>query len=220
MAANERDTAASIEIRVNDLSRLTGSEIGDEWRDEQGAFLRNAPQAAETMHGHAVYEAGEQKWILIFRNAAPVVAAVSRERYLAVKIRNLEERLAKMRKNRAAIPAGFPASIVATVDEGTAQLQGWIAENRNQFESMSGEQRKAAAFVESDREDQPARFGDGPEDAITNFNPALMDAKVAGATPQVLAICITSDKEHWPGLAEKVTGELDWAALEGFVRQQ
>jgi hypothetical protein len=95
VAANARDTAASIEIKVNDLSPLTGSEIADEWRDEQGAFQRNALQSSESIHGHPVFETSEQKWILILCNQAPVVAAVSRERYLAVK----------MRKNRAAIPA-------------------------------------------------------------------------------------------------------------------
>lgn len=220
VAANERDTAASIEIRVNDLTMLAGSEIGDEWRDDQGAFLRNAPQAAGTMHGHAVYESGEQKWILILRSSAPLVAAVSRERYLTVKIRKMEARLAKMRKNRAAIPASVPASIVATVDEGIAQLAGWIDANRKQLGSMSADERKAAAFVESDREDQAAQFADGPENAITNFNPALMDARVGGVTAQMLAICISSDEEHWPGLAEKVVRELDWSVLEGFVRQQ
>jgi hypothetical protein len=84
---------------------------------------------------------------------------------------------------------------------------------------MSPEQRKAPAFVASDREDQTAAFGDGPEDAITYFNPALMDARLAGAIPHMLAICIFSHGEHWSGLAQKIAGEIDWATLEGFVRQ-
>lgn len=216
---NERDTAAAIEIKVNTLEPLLGSEIGDDWKDGQGAFVRNAPQPGETIHGHPVYESGNQKWIMIFRSAAPVMAPVSRGRYMKVKIRNLEERLAKARKNRAAVPAGVPASVVATIDDAIGQLRNALQENQKQLDAMSPDERIAAAFVESDRDDEATEFTDGPDNAITYFNPALMDARQGVATPQIIAISITSDEDQWPGMSDKLSQELDWSALETFVHQ-
>jgi hypothetical protein len=48
------------------------------------------------------------------------------------------------------------------------------------------------------------------------FNPALIDEKLPRTAVQILMIRITSDEEHWPGLAEKITRNPTGPRLKRF----
>ncbi len=220
--ANERDTAGSVTIRVNDLGPVLGG--GLDLQDDQGIFIRNPPDPVATVHGYPVFEEGNgDRWVFILRNKAPFWAPVTCERYLLATIRTDEDALAKAQANRAKLPAGVPASIVATVDEAMGQLQRRVANARKAYAAMSPAQRAATAYVgdRGDFEDPPVfvKAGEDAPPATVYINPTLADARLPRSAPQILAIRILAKDELWPGMAEKLDQELDWAALDAFVHR-
>jgi hypothetical protein len=220
--ANERDTAGSVTIRVNDLGPVLGG--GLDLQDDQGVFIRNPPDPVATVHGYPVFEEGNgDHWVFVLRNKVPFWAPVTCERYLLATIKTDEDALAKALANRAKIPSGIPASIVATVDEAIAQLQRRIANAKKAHAAMSPSQRAAAAYVgdRGDLDDAPVfvKAGDDAPAPTVFINPALVDSRLPRSAPQILAIRVLAKDELWPGMSEKLDRELDWAALEAFVRR-
>jgi hypothetical protein len=220
--ANERDTAGSVTIRVHDLGPVLGG--GLDLQDDQGIFIRSPPDPVATVHGYPVFEEGNgDRWAIILRNRVPFWAPVTCERYLLATIRTDEDALAKAQANRAKLPAGVPASIVATVDEALGQMQRRVANARKAYAAMSPAQRAATAYVgdRGDFEDAPVfvKAGEDAPPATVYINPALIDARLPRSAPQILAVRILANEELWPGTAEKLDKELDWAALDAFVRR-
>jgi hypothetical protein len=220
--ANERDTAGSVTIRVNDLGPVLGG--GLDLQDDQGTFIRSPPDPVATVHGYPVFEEGNgDRWAIVRRNKVPFWAPVTCERYLLATIKADEDGLAKAQANRAKMPAGIPAAIVATVDEAIAQLQRRIANAKKAYAAMSPAQRAATAYVgdRGDLEDAPVfvkPVDDSPAPTVF-INPALIDPRLPRSAPQILAIRILANDELWPGMAEKLDKELEWAALDAFVRR-
>jgi hypothetical protein len=215
--ANERDTFVTVEASVNFVPVFASGEKGD----EQGGFIQDPPMSTETRHGHPVFEAGNgDKWCVILRNNVPFFAPVTEERYILAAIKRAEAELASVRGRRSKIPSGVPAEIVAEVDEAISHFEKRVTNARQAYASMSAAQRQAPAFIGSSGEDEPPRFL-APDDpggtAVVYLNPAMMDSRLPRSTPQVLAIRISAS-DH-PDLADKLDSELDWGALEAFVRQ-
>jgi hypothetical protein len=200
-APNERDTAAHVQIKVNDLQPLMGSELS--LGDDEGTFIENPPEPVETVHGFPLFEEGNgQRWILIRRNDVPFFAPVTAERFARATMAKTERELADARARRAKLPAGVPASIAATIDDAIAGFQEKLGEEQRALAAMSASERAAPAHV--------------ADSAVVYFNPALMTPGLPRATPQVLAVGIgASDAKS--ELAAKLDSELDWAALSQFV---
>ncbi|HKW03180.1 MAG TPA: hypothetical protein VJN96_25365 [Vicinamibacterales bacterium] len=198
---NERDTAAHVQIKVNDLQPLMGSELS--LGDDEGTFIENPPEPVETVHGFPVFEEGNgQRWIMIRRNDVPFFAPVTAERFARATMAKTERELAEAQSRRAKMPAGVPASIAATVDEAIAGFKDKLAEEQRALAAMSASERAAPAHV--------------ADSAVVYFNPALMTPGLPRTAPQVLAVGIgASDAKS--DLAAKLDSELDWAALGQFV---
>ncbi len=218
--ANERDTAASVTVAVNDLSYTGTTAMGDEWSDDQGAFIQSPEDPVDTRHGFPVYQEGNgDRWLLMRRRDVPVVAPVSRERYLLAVTKQAEEALGKAQARRAKIPAGVPAEIVATIDDAIAHEKTHVANLRQQYQGMTPGDRRLPAVVGASDGDSGVNFvapGDGT--AYFSFNPALIDPALPPATPQVMSIRLLSNDALFPGLGEKLDQQLDWAALAKLLR--
>ena len=220
---NERDTAVSIKIVVNDLSMVTGGEITQGYvtfGDEQGDFWKDAPDPAETKHDAPVYEQGDDRFVILRGHDVPILAPVSRERYVTYRLRavkaqidHAEANLAKLNQNDAML-----AGPVATIREQLSAMHALQQKMQHDLDTMSKDDRQAPAVVALDTANEAPEFGDGGS-AIVYLNPALIDPKRPRTAPQTLAISIVGDEDHWPGLAAKIDQELDWTALLKLVRQ-
>ena len=72
--ANERDTAGSITIAVNNFDYTGTTPMGDAWGDDQGAFIQDPEDPVDTKHGFPVYQEGNgDKWLLMRRSQVPVL---------------------------------------------------------------------------------------------------------------------------------------------------
>ncbi len=220
VAANERDTAASVTILVNDVSHTSTSPMGDDWADDQGGFITDADDPVETSHGFPVYQDGNlDKWALIRRHDVPVLAPVSRERYLLAAIKHAQADLARAQAHRAEIPAGVPPGIVATIDEGIGHMKMALANLQRQYDRMSAADRRLPAIFGSPSGDDPPPFVDaGDGSSVRYYNPALYDSALPPATPQTLSVRVSGNDDLFPGLADTLNGELDWDALAKVVR--
>jgi hypothetical protein len=219
--ANERDTVGSVTIRVNDLGAVLGGQL--DVRDDQAAFFRATPEPVDTLHGHPVYEEGNgDRWIFIVRNKVPFWAPISRGRYMQAVIKDGEKRVTVAGERRAKLPPNLPASIITTMDEAIGQFQRQLANLKKAYAAMGTAERNTPAVIaETSAEEAPifAPPGDDPTAVIVQVNPALADAKLPRSTPQILAIRLLAKDDLWPGMAARLDKELDWAALEAFVRQ-
>ena len=214
---NERDTAGSVTVVVNSLS-YTGT-MPMEWRDEQGYFIQDPEEPLETRHGFPVYQEGNlDKWLFMRRHDVPIVTPVARERYLRVAIARAQDEAARVEERRAKVPAGVPAAVIATIDEGLSHQKTRLANLQQQLRSMTADERRAPAVIGTSTGDEPVAFvGAGEGNTIVSFNPALMDPKLPPAAPQVISVRITSNDDLFPGLGERLDQQLDWAALNKVV---
>ena len=104
VVSNEHDSAASNTISMNDMSFLRGSELGNRegrFADDEGMFISSPPESTGTAHGYPVFELNQDHWVVLTRNKVPFFAPVSRERFLAYKIADAQERLDTATKKRS-----------------------------------------------------------------------------------------------------------------------
>jgi len=199
--AVESDSAATITLKVNDLGPLMGSETGPS--DDQGAFIENPPAPVDTLHGYPVYEEGNgERWVMIRRNDAPFFAPVTAERSVRAAIAATEKELSDVRDRRARIPAGVPATVIATLDDAVAEMARKLKNDQDKLAAMSATDRAA------------------PAAGVLYFNPALMTPGLPRTAPQLLAVNVSVRGDAWPDLKARLNAEIDWAALEKFVHQQ
>jgi len=220
--AVEADSAAIVTFRINDVGPLLGSEIG--LSDDQGAFIENPPEPVDTLQGHPVYEEGNgDRWIMIRGNDVPFFAPVTADRYMRATIASTERELSDVRERRARVPAGVPASVIATLDDAIAGIEPKLKNTQDALAAMSAADRAAPARLASVTAQDAPVFAAADETgatAVVYFNPALMTPGLARTVPQLLAVSIRASDDAWPGLKAKLNTEIDWAALEKFVRQR
>ncbi len=217
---NERDTAGSVTVVVNGLEHVGAMPKGEGWADEQGAFIQDPEEPVEMAHGFPVYQDGNlDKWLLMRRHDVPVLAPVSRERYLSVLIRQRQDEVKRVEERRAKIPAGVPASVVATVDEALTQQRAQLAVLQKQLSSMSAADRRSPTILGSSGAGEPLSFvTPGEGNAVVFFNPALMDPKLGPAAPQTLSVRVRGNDDLFPDLGARLEEQIDWAALNGLLR--
>ena len=218
--ANERDTAGSVTIVVNDFAYTGTTPMGEAWTDDKGGFIQDPEEPVETRHGFPVYQEGNlDKWLLMRRHDVPVLSPLSRERYLLCLTRQVQDNLAKVQERRAKIPASVPSEIVATMDDAIAHAKAHLANLQRQYQGMSADDRRRPAVVGSSEGDDPVAFVGAEEGkAIHTFNPALVDPALPPTTPQALSIRLLSNEDLFAGLGEKLEQQLDWDALVRLVR--
>jgi hypothetical protein len=217
---NERDTAGSITLVVNRLEYTGATARGDRWADDNGAFIQDPEEPVETKHGFPVYQQGNlDKWLFMRRHDVALLAPVTRERYLQVAISRQQEDLKKAEDRRAKVPAGVPASIVATIDEALSHQRAQLAVLQKQYSAMSPGDRRAAAVVGSSGDGEPVNFvAPGEGTGVFSFNPLLMDPKLPPAAPRTLSVRVSSNEDLFPGLGARLDEQLDWMALSGLLR--
>ncbi|HUL74137.1 MAG TPA: hypothetical protein VLT86_13605 [Vicinamibacterales bacterium] len=220
--AVEADRAAGLTLRVNDLAVLLGSETG--MADDQGAFIQRPEDPVDTIHGYPVYEEGNgERWVMIRRNEVPFFAPVTAERYMRATIAAHEKELADVRDRRARVPAGVPASVVATIDEAIASFGRRLKNDQDALAAMSPADRAAPARLGAFSGEEAPVFApadDTGATAVVYFNPALMSPGLPRTAPQLLSVNISASDDTWPGLKARLGSEVDWSALEKFVHQQ
>lgn len=211
---NSQDAAASISIAVNNLSALDPGGLDDFFKDDQGRFYSTSKGLTGTSHGYPVY--GET--VLMARNTGPVFIPVSRGRYVKAKIARMEGRVADAQARRTKL-AGNPAtaSVMPQLNQAVADQQRYVDALKAQYATMSAAERDSPAVVSSDggatNLPEFAASDDADGTHILYINPALIDKNLPRTAVQVLTVTITSDAEHWPELAAKINGQLDWSAL-------
>jgi hypothetical protein len=218
--ANERDTAGSITIVVNDFAYTGTTPMGEVWADDKGGYIQDPEEPVETRHGLPVYQEGNlDKWLLMRRHKVPVVSPLSRERYLLCLTKQVQADLGKAQERRAKIPASVPADIVATVDAAIAHGKAHLANLQRQYQGMSTDDRRRPAVVGSSEGDDPVTFvGAGEGTAFYTFNSELVDPALPPTTPQALSIRLLSNEDLFAGFGEKLEQQLDWDALARVVR--
>lgn len=219
---NERDSAVQIKIAVNDLSMITGGTMNEgrlPFGDEQGDFWRDTPESTATLHGAPVYDQNDDHWIVLRAHDVPIVAPVSRERYLAFRQRLAKDEADHAQQNVARLNANDPALAgpLATVREQVAALRANEQAIQKQIASMSPAERQMPALVTGESPTEPPQFGEGGT-AIVGLNPALFDPARPRTAPQVLVVSIVGDEDHWAGLAAKIDREIDWDALRKLLK--
>jgi hypothetical protein len=220
--ANERDTAVQIKVAVNDLSMVTGGTMTEgrlTFGDDQGDFWRDTPEPSATLNGAPVYEQNSDHWIVLRAHEVPIVTPVSRERYLAFRQRLAKDAADHAQQNLARLNTNDPALAgpLAIMREQIAALRAAEQTIQQQLAAMSPADRQAPALVTSESQTQPPQFGDGGT-PVVYLNPALFDPTRPRGTPQVLAVSIVGDEDHWSGLASKIDREIDWEALRKLLR--
>jgi hypothetical protein len=215
---NERDTAATITVVVNDFSYTGTTAMGEAWRDDLGAFIHGPEDPVETQHGFPVYQEGNgDKWLLMRRRDVPVVAPVSRERYLLCLTMQVENELAKIEQRRAKIPPGVPASIAGEIDAAIGHQKRHLANLQRQYQQMSAADRRQPAIVGASEGESPVNFAvDGT--AIVYLNPALVDATLPTAAPQAISVHVAATAVPSADSADALDRQLDWAALKALLR--
>lgn len=211
---NSQDAAASFEISVNDLSPIGAGGLDDFMRDEQGRFYTTTRDLSTTSNGYPMY--GDA--VLLTRSKAPVLIPVSRGRYVQAKIVRMEERVADAKARRAKLAGNsILTGAMPQLNEAIDSEQHYVDALKGQFAAMSAADRDTPAVVTSDGGavslPEFAEPGDAEGAHIMYFNPALIDEKLPRTAVQILMVRITSDEEHWPGLAGKLNKELDWSAF-------
>lgn len=219
---NERDSAVQIKIAVNDLSMITGGATREgrvTFGDAQGDFWRDTPESTTTLHGAPVYDQNDDHWIILRAHEVPIVAPVSRERYLAFRQRLAKDVADYAEQNVARLNTSDPALAgpLATVREQVAALRANEQAIQKQLAAMSAADRQAPALVTGESLTEPPQFGEGGT-AIVCLNSALFDPARPRTEPQVVAVSIVGDEDHWPGLASKIDHEIDWDALRKLVK--
>lgn len=219
---NERDSAVQIKIAVNDLSMITGGTMTEgrlPFGDEQGDFWRDTPESNATLHGAPVYEQNDDHWVVLRAHDVPIVAPVSRERYLAFRQRLAKDSADRAQQNVAKFDPNNPALAgpLATVREQVAALRANEQAIQKLIASMPPADRQAPALVTGESPTEPPQFGDGGT-AVVFLNPALFDPARPRTAPQVLAVSIVGDEDHWGGLASKIDREIDWDGLRKLLK--
>jgi len=198
---NERDSAITLQIKVNDVSPVGGTQMT--FGDAEGHFIQDPSVESGTAHGLPVFEEGNgDKWVIVRRNDAPFYAPVSRERYLRVLAQKTEEEVNTLQARRARVVAFVPAQAQA-LDDHIADLQKKLADTKQALASVD---RSAPADV------------DGTP--VFYINPALMDSRLPRSAPQIVAVSIRANEDLFPGLADAIDKEIDWAALKAFVSRK
>jgi hypothetical protein len=220
--ANERDAAVQIKIAVNDLSMVTGGTVTEgrlTFGDDQGDFWRDTPEASATLHGAPVYEQNSDHWIVLRAHEVPIVTPVSRERYLAFRLRLAKDAADHAQQNLVRLNANDPALAgpLAIMREQITALRAVEQAIQKQLVAMSPADRQAPALVTGESPTDPPQFGDGGT-AVVCLNPALFDPARPRIAPQVLAVSIVGDEDRWSGLAAKIDGEIDWDALRKLLK--
>ena len=221
--ANQDDAVATIEVRVNDLSMVTGGTETDGYTvfgDDEGDFIKGPRDPDGDAHGLPMYEQGSDQWLIVRKPDTPLLVPVSRQRYLAQRVVLTDARLAKA--NASLATYGNQALLAGPMDElkkSVAEMNAYLAAVQHQLASMSAADRAASAYIESESATEAPVFTKSVDGAtaILNLNPQLFDAHKPRASAQTLAIRIDARSDAWPDLHDTLDREIDWAAFASVI---
>jgi len=214
IVSNANDSAAQIQVVVNDLVPIFGAASIQTGSEESGDFYYGMPHSDGTIHDLPVYN----RWVVIQNGDTPLFAQVTRGDYLKFAIRAAEKALADMQKRVA-------ANVQESTDEqNRAALdlaKNHVVELKQQQDEMSSDEAQMPATLATTDENGAVRFA-SPDDAsatpVVTINPALFDSSGSRAAPRILAIKFDTDDADWPDILETIDAQLDWQSLEALVQ--
>jgi hypothetical protein len=222
--------AAQLLVTVNDYSGLfsgignildgngtPGDQNNNE--DEQGQFFVDVPEASGAKHGYPVY--GD--WVVITRKPVPIFLPVTRERYLKVVIKRLDDRVTRAGRNKVANPTGNAAlaEALALRDRLLGESNESLADMKQRLTAMSPQERALPAYVDStDALARMPKFSNSAADAhaVVYFNPALFDPSLPKTAPQMIAVKIVPGEGDLPHIVDQLDDALDWKGLAGLLK--
>ena len=223
IAPVETDSAASIQIAVNDLAPVFGTASMGTGPEQAGDFRLGMPQPDGTIHGFPVYD----RWVVIQKSDTPLFAPVTRGDYLKYELKKAEDRLAAMRKRSAnapqssAVPAEETLNAEQPVQEALDAQATIVEQLKQQSAGMSPDEAGLPATLSDTGEDGPVQFS-SPDDAgatpVVTFNPALFDSSASRSAPRILAIRFDTDDADWPDILQTIDQQLDWQGLQSLLR--
>jgi hypothetical protein len=223
IAPVESDSAASIQIAVNDLVPVFGAASMETGPEQAGDFRLGIPPPDGTIHGFPVYD----RWVVIQKSDTPLFAPVTRGNYLKYDLKKAEDRLADMRKRAASMPqsGGAPAEETANVRQQVQEAldaQASIVEQlKQQSAGMSADEAELPATLADSGENGAVQFS-SPDDAsatpVVTFNPALFDPNTSRSAPRILAIRFDTDDANWPDILQTIDQQLDWHGLQSLLQ--
>jgi hypothetical protein len=219
--------AAQLLVTVNDYAGLFSGILngngtpGDQNNneDEQGQFFVDVPEASGAKHGYPVY--GD--WVVIMRKPVPIVVPVTRERYLKVVIRRLDDRVTRAGRNKVGNPTGNAAlaEALALRDRLLDESRQSLADMKQRLATMSPQERALPAYVDStDALARMPKFSEsaGGAHAVVYFNPALFDPSLPKTAPQMVAVKIVPGEGELPHIVDQLDEALDWKGLAGLLK--
>jgi hypothetical protein len=219
----ESDSAASIQIAVNDLVPVFGAASLETGPEQASDFRLGMPQPDGTIHGFPVYD----RWVVIQKSDTPLFAPVTRGDYLNYELKKAEDRLADMRKRAANTPqsGGAPAEETPNaqppVQEALDAQANIVELLKQQSAGMSADEAGLPATLSDTDENGPVQFS-SPDDAsatpVVTFNPALFDSSASRSAPRILAIRFDTDDADWPDILQTIDQQLDWQGLQSLLK--
>jgi len=219
----ESDSAASIQIAVNDLVPVFGAASRETGPEQAGDFRLGMPQPDGTIHGFPVYD----RWVVIQKSDTPLFAPVTRGDYLKYELKKAEDLLADMRKRAAntpqsgVAPAEEEANARPPVQEALDAQANIVEQLKQQSAGMSAGEANLPATLSDTDENGPVQFS-SPDDAtatpVVTFNPALFDSRASRSAPRILAIRFDTDDANWPDILQTIDQQLDWQGLQSLLQ--
>jgi hypothetical protein len=220
----ESDSAASIQIAVNDLVPLFGASSMQTGSAQTADFRLGIPEPDGTIHGFPVYD----RWVVIQKNDTPLFAPVKRGDYLKYRLKKAEASLAEMQGLVANAPqqvAGMPAD-TGTIEREQMQAEldanvETVQQLKQQSAEMSPDEAKLATTLSDTGETGAVQFS-SPDDTsampVVTFNPALFDSSASRSAPRILAIKFDTDDANWPDILATIDQQLDWQGLQTLLQ--
>ncbi len=219
----ESDSAASIQIAVNDLVPVFGAASLETGPEQAADFRLGMPQPDGTIHGFPVYD----RWVVIQKSDTPLFAPVRRGDYLKYELKKAEDRLAAMRKRPATMPQSgeVPTDAAAGAQQSMQEAldaQASIVEQlKQQSAGMSSDEAELPTTLADTDENGAVQFS-SPDDPsatpVVTFNPALFDSSASRSAPRILAIKFDTDDADWPDILETIDQQLDWQGLQSLLQ--
>lgn len=157
----ESDSAASIQIAVNDLVPVFGGGSHATSSDQIADFRLGIPPPDGTIHGFPVYD----RWVVIQKNDTQLFAPVSRGDYLKYRLEKAEASLAEIQKraanaqlHSAAVPAEAATSTRDQIQAAIDAQANTVQQLKQQSEELSPDDAKLATTLSDTGETGAVQF--------------------------------------------------------------
>ena len=220
----QSDSAASIQIAVNDLVPVFGASLMQTGSAQTADFRLGIPKPDGTIHGYPVYD----RWVVIQKNDTPLFAPVTRGDFLKYELKKAEAGLAEMQKLAANSPQqpaethgegapGTPEQSHAALDAQASVVQ----QLKQQSAELSADDSNLPATLADTDENGAAQFS-SPDDAsatpVVTFNPALFASSASRSAPRIWRSNSIRTTPIGLDVLRTIDDQFDWHRLQSLLQ--